>query len=99
MNLVDFITGLTLMNAMPHFILGVWKANMLSGFGVGHTKNIIWGLCNFIFSLGLFVYNYGLGGFAEHAMYSGALLVLVTFLITSRFWYNYFYTSQKKKQN
>jgi hypothetical protein len=43
MNLIDFIIGLTLMNAMPHFILGVWKGTMLSGFGVGHTRNIVWG--------------------------------------------------------
>jgi hypothetical protein len=96
MNLVDFITGLTLMNAMPHFILGVWKADMLNGFGVGHKRNIIWGLCNFIVSIGLFLYHYGLKGLAEHPMYTGALLVLLTFFITSRFWYNYFYKNKRE---
>lgn len=90
MNIIDFIIGLTLMNAMPHFILGVWKGKMLSGFGVGNTRNIVWGLCNFIVSIALFLYNYGLKGFIENQMYSGATLVLVTFFFTSVFWYKYF---------
>jgi hypothetical protein len=94
--LVDFIIGLTLMNSMPHFILGVWKGTMVSGFGVGHRRNIIWALCNFIISIGLFLYNYGLNGLQENLMYSGALLVLVTFFFTSRFWYKYFYKNKSE---
>lgn len=39
MNLIDLLIGLTLMNAMPHFILGVWKGRMLSAFGFGDYKN------------------------------------------------------------
>lgn len=91
MNWIDFLIGLTLMNAMPHFILGVWKGKMLSGFGVGNTRNIIWGICNFLLSIGLFLFKYGLNGFKDHQMYTGATLVLVTFFITSSFWYRYFY--------
>jgi hypothetical protein len=94
MNIVDFIIGLTLMNAMPHFVLGVWKADMLSGFGVGHQRNIIWGLTNCIVSVSLFLYNYGLKGLSGNLIYAGALLVLLTFFITSRFWYNYFYKNK-----
>jgi hypothetical protein len=43
MNIIDLLIGLTLMNAMPHFILGTWKGKMLSGFGTGNKQNILWG--------------------------------------------------------
>ena len=42
-SLTDFIIGLTLMNAMPHFVLGTFQARMLSGFGYGDHANIIYG--------------------------------------------------------
>jgi hypothetical protein len=87
---MDFLIGLTLMNAMPHYVLGVWGAKMLSGFGTGNKQNIIWGLCNFIASVSLFIYKYGVEGFITNQMYSGALLVLVTFLFTSYFWSRYY---------
>jgi hypothetical protein len=35
---IDFLIGLTLMNAMPHFVLGVWKGRMLSAFGFGNAS-------------------------------------------------------------
>ena len=90
MQYMDLLIGLTLMNAMPHYVLGVWKAKMLSGFGTGNTKNIVWALCNFALSIGLFIYEYGLQGFVQHQMYTGALIVLVTFFFTSPFWYKYY---------
>lgn len=90
MNIIDLLIGLTLMNAMPHYVLGVWKAKMLSGFGTGNTKNIVWGLCNFAISIGLFIYQYGLEGFAKNQMYAGALIVLITFFFTSHFWYKHY---------
>jgi hypothetical protein len=59
MNIIDLLIGLTLMNAMPHFILGVWKGRMLSAFGFGDYKNMPYGVLNFALSLGLFVSRYG----------------------------------------
>src|SRR3954462_4817999 len=96
MKITDIIIGLTLMNAMPHYVLGVWKGKMLSGFGTGHTKNIVWGLLNFIVSVSLFIYKYGLKGFAENGIYLGACIVLVTFLGTSYGWY-WFYNKRDNK--
>src|SRR5687768_11323965 len=90
MNIIDFIIGLTLMNAMPHFILGIWKRKMLSGFGTGNIQNILWGLFNFILSIGLFIFKYGFHGLLENPMYLGAAFVLVTFFVTSYFWYKYY---------
>lgn len=90
MNFIDLLIGLTLMNAMPHYVLGSWKAKMLSGFGTGNIQNIVWGLCNFAVSVGLFIYQYGFDGFVKHQMYTGALIVLVTFLFTSPLWYKHY---------
>lgn len=94
--MIDFIIGLTLMNAMPHYILGVWKGKMLSGFGVGNTRNILWGLTNFTVSVTLFIYKYGLKGIMENQIYFGALLIMVTFFFTSYLWYKYFYREKDK---
>jgi hypothetical protein len=91
MNMIDLLIGVTLMNAMPHYVLGVWKAKMLSGFGTGNLRNILWGLCNFAVSIGLFLYRYGFNGLVNNAIYLGACIVLVTFFITSFGWYRYYY--------
>lgn len=91
MKIIDLLIGITLMNAMPHYVLGVWKAKMLSGFGVGHTKNVIWGLLNAIASISLFVYQYGMRGLVENQIYFGALIILITFLFSSWFWYWLYY--------
>ncbi|MGL5891787.1 MAG: hypothetical protein ACRC3B_17980 [Bacteroidia bacterium] len=93
---IDFLTGALLINAMPHYVLGVWKAKMLSGFGVGNTKNISRGLANAVASLALFISNYGLNGFTEHPFYSGAAFILIVFLGSSWFWQWWFY---KRKQS
>ena len=90
-NILDLIIGASLMNAMPHFILGVWKGKMLSGFGMGNTQNILWALTNFVISISLFIFKYGLNGFIENQMYLGSVFILVTFFLTSFFWHKYFY--------
>ncbi len=90
MTIIDFFIGLTLMNAMPHFVLGIWHGRMLSGFGFGDFKNIAYGLLNFAISIGLFIYEYGLGKILENGIYVGALAVLLIYFITGRFWKNLF---------
>ena len=72
MNIIDFLIGLTLMNAMPHFVLGVWKGRMLSAFGFGDTKNMLYGVLNFAVSLGLFVSRYGTAQLFRNGIYAGA---------------------------
>lgn len=90
MNWTDFIIGFTLMNAMPHIILGVWKARMLSGFGFGNLQNILWGLFNLAISISLFGLNYGLSSIGSHAIYAGAVCMLLLFAILSPIWYRIF---------
>ncbi len=97
MNIIDFLIGLTLMNAMPHFILGVWKGRMFSAFGFGETKNILYGVLNFAISLGLFVSRYGIEQLFKNGIYAGALVLLLIYFLTGRFWYFLFHQKHAKK--
>lgn len=97
MNLIDFLIGLTLMNAMPHFILGVWKGRMFSAFGFGNTKNILYGLLNFAVSFGLFVSRYGIAQLAKNGIYAGTLVLLLIYFLTGRFWYLLFHQKHGEK--
>ena len=91
MDLIDFLIGMTLMNAMPHFVLGTWKARMFSAFGFGNTKNILYGVLNFLASFGLFVYKYGAEKITQNGIYAGALVLLLIYFLTGWFWYSIFH--------
>jgi len=97
MNIIDFLIGLTLMNAMPHFVLGVWKGRMLSAFGFGDYKNMLYGVLNFALSLGLFVSRYGPEQVLKNGIYAGALVLLVIYFLTARFWYSIFHQKHVEK--
>ena len=97
MNIIDFLIGLTLMNAMPHFILGVWRGRMFSAFGFGDTKNILYGVLNFAVSLGLFVSRYGIEQVFRNGMYAGALVLLLIYFLTGRFWFSLFHQGHGEK--
>ena len=90
LTLIDFIIGLTLMNAMPHFVLGTFEARMLSGFGFGHRANIAYGLFNFALSLTLYVYKYSLAGLLSGGIYLGALVVLLIHFGTGKYFFHLF---------
>jgi len=94
---IDFFIGLTLMNAMPHFVLGVWKVRMLSAFGFGNSKNILYGIVNFIISIGLFLYKYGIEQLMGNGIYVGALVLLVIYFLTGWFWYSIFHKKHYEK--
>lgn len=90
MSLTDFFIGFFLMNAMPHFVLGIWKGRMLSAFGFSPTANVVYGLVNFSLASGLFVSSYGLSGLAQHGIFAGALTILLIYLLTAQFLYRRF---------
>ena len=79
MTLTDFLIGFFLMNAMPHFVLGVWKGRMFSLFGFGNRQNLLYSLLNATVSLGLFISKYGLGGLSTHGIYVGAVTMLLIY--------------------
>ena len=98
MTIIDFLIGLTLMNAMPHFVLGLWKARMFSAFGFGNTKNILYAVLNFLISLGLFIYKYGGQHLAENGIYAGALTILIIYFLTGWYWYSIFHKKYYENQ-
>lgn len=91
MNIIDLIIGMTLMNAMPHFVLGVWKGRIVSAFGFGDTQNILYGLLNFTISVALFLNKYGMEQLLENGIYAGALILLVIYFLTGKYWYSVFH--------
>jgi len=90
MSIIDFLIGLTLMNAMPHLVLGIWKGRMFSAFGFGNRKNMLYGATNLVLSLGLFLFSYGPAQLLHNGIYTGALTLLLIYLVTGRFWYTLF---------
>jgi hypothetical protein len=90
MNLIDFIIGATLMNAMPHLVLGIWKGRMISAFGFGNKQNIAYGFLCLVISVSLFTYQYGINKIFDNGIYSGALTILLIYFITGQFWYKLF---------
>ncbi len=90
MSLIDFLIGFFLMNAMPHFVLGVWKARMFSAFGFGNLQNILYGVMNGVIATGLFLWEYGINGFMEQGIFAGALLILVIYYLTGHFFFKLF---------
>jgi hypothetical protein len=90
MKIVDFIIGATLMNAMPHLVLGIWKARMFSAFGFGNIQNIAYGFLCLFMSIGLFVYEYGWDMLKSNGIYAGALSLLLIYFLTGQFWYRLF---------
>jgi hypothetical protein len=78
------------MNAMPHFVLGVWRGRMLSAFGFGDHKNIVYAFVNFAIALDLFLWRYGLAGLARNGIFAGALAILLIYFLTGRMWFRLF---------
>ena len=96
--IIDFIIGLTLINTIPHFVLGIWKGRMFSGLGFGNTANILYGILNFVISISLFIYKFGVSGLLENGVYLGALFVLVSYFIVGKLCYKYFHIKYYEKQ-
>ncbi|AUP81295.1 hypothetical protein [Flavivirga eckloniae] len=90
MTIIDFLIGMTLMNAMLHLALGFWKGRMLTSFGYGNTQNIAYGILNIAISLGLFIYKYGINEILNNGIFGGALTVFLIFLIFGKFLYRVF---------
>lgn len=96
--MIDFMIGLTLVNTIPHFVLGIWKGRMFSGLGFGNTRNILYGLLNFVTSISLFTYQYGAEGFLKNSLYLGALFVIISYFAVGKWCYNYFHQKHFSKK-
>lgn len=87
-SIVDFIIGVTLVNTVPHLVLGIWGGRTLGGFGFGNRANIAYGLFNLAVSVTLMWWNYGWDGFLANEMYLGGLFVVLCFVFGGKFLYN-----------
>jgi hypothetical protein len=90
MNILDFLIGFTLMNAMPHFVLGTWQGRMFSAFGFGNRQNLAYGLVNAAISLSLFLWRYGPQRLFASGIYVGAGTLLLIYFATGWFWHRRF---------
>jgi len=88
---VDFIIGLTLINTIPHFVLGIWKGRMISGLGFGNKQNIFYGVLNFLISIGLFIFKYGVDGLIQNGIYLGAIFVIISYFLVGKLCYKHFH--------
>ena len=95
MSAVDFLIGFFLMNAMPHFVLGVWRGRILSAFGFGSRQNILYSLLNFSVAMGLFLWKYGFDGIFENGIFLGAVVMLLIYYVTGHFCYLLFKRSDE----
>ncbi|HFA51138.1 MAG TPA: hypothetical protein ENJ95_19175 [Bacteroidetes bacterium] len=93
--LIDFIIGLTLMNAMPHMLVGYGNIRFLGLFGYGNLPNIAYAALSTIISVSLFSWKYGVEGWTENFIYLGALAVLVAYWVTGKWLIGFF---KKNKQ-
>lgn len=97
--IIDFLIGLTLVNALPHFVLGIWKGRMLSIFGFSPRANLAYGLLNAGISICLFLYQYGWAGWKQSPMYLGGLFVIVSYLAVGKLAYSHFHKKVAEKQD
>ena len=96
MNIIDFIIGLTLVNAIPHFVFGIWKRRMLSAFGFGNLQNILYGILNFVISISLYLYQYGSDHLLANGIYLGGATLVIIYFLTSRVLFSIFNKNPNK---
>lgn len=85
MNLIDFIIGGLLANAMPHLIFGLTKTHFLGLFGYSPKGNIMYAIVQFILCIILFCLNYEYKNLLENGYLVGAITVLVLYFIFGKF--------------
>ncbi len=85
MNLIDFIIGGLLVNAMPHLIFGLTNTHFLGLFGYSSKGNIIYAILQFLLCILLLVLNYNFSEIFANGFLIGGLTVLVLYFILGKF--------------
>ncbi|KGE22056.1 hypothetical protein B1H38_11425 [Leptospira borgpetersenii serovar Ballum] len=81
MNIIDFTIGVLLMNAMPHFIFGITNTKFLGMFGFSPTRNIMYGVIQFIICLSLYHLNHHISNIYQNGIFLGCSIVLILYLV------------------
>ncbi len=85
MNLVDFLIGAFIVNALAHFIFGITKTHYLGLFGYSPKGNIAYGILQFVIVIVLLLVNYSYEAILQNGFVIGGLFVLILFLLFGRF--------------
>jgi hypothetical protein len=94
MNLIDFIIGGLLANAMPHLIFGLTNTHFLGLFGYSAKGNIMYALLQFTLCIILLLVNYNFSQLLNNGILIGGLTVLVLYLVFGKFLVKFY---QKKQ--
>ena len=81
MNIIDFIIGALVVNAMPHLIFGLTNTHFLGLFGYSPKGNIAYAVLQFVLCLVLFSYQYGYEALLDNGFLVGGLTVLILYFI------------------
>ncbi|MDF3025920.1 MAG: hypothetical protein K0S23_227 [Fluviicola sp.] len=79
--ILDFLIGVLIVNALPHFVLGITKTRFLGLFGYRPAANIWYAVVQFILALVLFHIRYGIKAILENGIFLGAACTCILFLI------------------
>ncbi len=85
MEIIDFIIGVLLVNAMPHFIFGITNTKFLGLFGFSARGNIAYSALQFTACLILFHFKYGLSTILENGIFAGGIMVLILFYLFGKY--------------
>ena len=94
MNILDFIIGALIANAIPHLIFGLTKTHFLGLFGYSPKGNIAYAVLQFFICGVLFFLNYGYQDLLNNGYLIGGLTVLCLYFIFGKFLVK-FYGAQK----
>ncbi|TSJ48061.1 hypothetical protein [Fluviicola chungangensis] len=79
--IIDFLTGVLLVNSLPHLLLGITKTRFLGMFGYKPKANIWYAVVQFLLALVLFHINHGIETILKNGIFLGAACTCFLFLI------------------
>lgn len=89
-NILDFLTGFFLMNAMPHLIFGIIRLRFLSLFGFSALGNLLYALVNLLAALGIYHHQYHISSIQQDGVFLGVLSIVLIYMISGRFFVHLF---------
>lgn len=90
LNVLDFLTGFFLVNAMPHLIFGIIRLRFLSLFGFSALGNLLYALVNIAAAGAIYHFQYDILSMKQDGILLGALTIIVIYAITGRFFVSLF---------
>ena len=96
MDIIDFIIGGLLANAMPHFVIGITKTKFLGLFGYSPKGNIMYAVLQFVICIILIAVKYSFSEIITNGFFMGPLAVMTLYFIFGK-WILAFYNREPNK--